>query len=61
MLVDRRRNGAALPGERGAISVEYVIILVFVGLAVIVGATLLGQNISDELSEAGARVTSEIP
>lgn len=46
--------------EGGAISVEYIIILVLIGLAVIVGATILGNAINTELSEAGDTVASQI-
>jgi Flp pilus assembly pilin Flp len=48
--------------DGGAVSVEYIVILVLIGLAVIAGATVLGRAINDELSEASTRVdTTLIP
>jgi Flp pilus assembly pilin Flp len=53
-LRDRYRD------ENGAISVEYIVILVLIGLAVIVGATILGQAINRELGEASTRVDTSL-
>ena len=46
--------------DGGAISVEYIVILVLIGLAVIVGATILGRAINAELSQASVNVDASL-
>lgn len=57
-MLDKVRDKLASHG--GAVSVEYIIIIVLIGLAVIAGATVLGQAINNELSEASTEVDSSL-
>jgi Flp pilus assembly pilin Flp len=47
--------------EDGVIATEYVIILVLVALAIILGATFLGTQINNKLSSAGNAVRDCVP
>lgn len=44
--------------EEGAAATEYIIIVLLIAIAIIVGATFLGNAINDRLSDVGASVTS---
>lgn len=44
--------------EEGATATEYVFLLVFIALAIIVGAGLLGTAINDRFSTAATSVTT---
>ena len=47
--------------EDGVIATEYIIMLVLVALAIIAGATYLGIQINDKLSDTGDLVTDVAP
>ena len=47
--------------EDGVIATEYIIMLVLVALAIIGGATYLGAQINDKLSDTGDLVTDVAP
>jgi pilus assembly protein Flp/PilA len=42
--------------ENGAVATEYALLLVFVALAIIVGATALGVAINNRLNEAASTI-----
>jgi Flp pilus assembly pilin Flp len=44
-------------GEEGATATEYIVLLVFIALAIIIGATLLGGAINNAFTRAGTRVS----
>jgi Flp pilus assembly pilin Flp len=44
-------------GEEGATATEYVVLLVFIALAIIIGATLLGIGINSAFTRASTRVS----
>jgi pilus assembly protein Flp/PilA len=44
-------------GEEGATATEYIILLVFIALAIIVGATFLGGAINGAFNRAGTQVS----
>ena len=46
--------------DGGAVSVEYIVIIVLIGLAVIAGATVLGRAINQELSQASTEVDNSL-
>jgi pilus assembly protein Flp/PilA len=46
--------------ERGATATEYALLIVFIALAIAVGANTLGQNISTLFSNIGTEI-SKIP
>ena len=46
--------------EEGATATEYIILLVFIALAIIIGATFLGEQINAAFNRAGGRVTAEV-
>ena len=46
--------------DGGAVSVEYIVIIVLIGLAVIAGATVLGNAINNELSQASEEVDTSL-
>ena len=50
-----------LENEDGVIATEYIIMLVLVALAIILGATFLGVQINNKLSDAGSSVTNIAP
>jgi Flp pilus assembly pilin Flp len=50
-----------LENEDGVIATEYIIMLVLVALAIIAGATYLGLQINQKLSDAGDSVTTLVP
>jgi Flp pilus assembly pilin Flp len=50
-----------LENEDGVIATEYIIMLVLVALAIIAGATYLGIQINNKLSDAGNQVTNVAP
>jgi Flp pilus assembly pilin Flp len=50
-----------LENEDGVIATEYIIMLVLVALAIILGATFLGIQINNKLSAAGSSVTNIAP
>ena len=45
-----------LKDETGASAAEYVLILALVGLAIVAGATLLGKNMDQAMSDAAAKM-----
>jgi pilus assembly protein Flp/PilA len=45
-----------LENEDGVIAVEYIIMLVLVALAIVVGAGILGTAINNKLTSAASRV-----
>lgn len=51
----------AVREEGGAIATEYIIILVVVALAIVAGATVLGNAINDRLNATGGQVTDLTP
>ena len=46
-----------IKSERGAVSAEYAILVVFVALVIIAGATLLGIAINNKLTDAANTLT----
>jgi pilus assembly protein Flp/PilA len=44
--------------ERGATATEYAVLIVFVALAIAVGANLLGNDLSNLFSEIGASLAN---
>jgi pilus assembly protein Flp/PilA len=52
-LIDRFRRD-----ERGATATEYALLIVFVALAIAVGANTLGQNISTLFSKIGTQLST---
>jgi Flp pilus assembly pilin Flp len=52
---------SGLENEDGVIATEYVIMLVLVALAIILGATFLGAQINAKLSSAGNAVRDCVP
>jgi pilus assembly protein Flp/PilA len=44
--------------ERGATATEYALLIVFIALAIAVGANTLGQNISTLFSNIGTQIAS---
>lgn len=49
--------GLSVRDEEGAVATEYIVLLVFIALAIIVGATLLGTTINQAFDDA----CSDIP
>lgn len=47
--------------ERGATATEYAMLIVFIALAVAVGATALGGGINDLFGKIGAELTAATP
>ncbi len=47
--------------ERGATATEYALLIVFVALAIAVGAQTLGSNISDLFSKIGTQFSTINP
>jgi pilus assembly protein Flp/PilA len=47
--------------ERGASATEYAMLIVFIALAVAVGATALGGGINDLFNKVGAELTAVTP
>lgn len=47
--------------ERGATGTEYAMLIVFLALAIAVGANLLGQGISNLFSQIGTSISSINP
>lgn len=47
--------------ERGATATEYAMLIIFIGLAIAGGATLLGNNINNLFSALGASISSLMP
>jgi len=47
--------------ERGATATEYALLIVFVALAIAVGANVLGKGVSDLFSTIGASLSSITP
>jgi Flp pilus assembly pilin Flp len=45
--------------ESGVSAVEYVLLLALVGTALIVGASLLGDEVANELTETGGCIASD--
>ncbi len=45
--------------ESGISSVEYVLLLALIGSAIIVGASLLGDEVGNELTETAACIASD--
>ena len=45
--------------ESGISSVEYVLLLALIGSAIIVGASLLGDSIANELNETALCISSD--
>jgi Flp pilus assembly pilin Flp len=45
-------------GEEGATATEYIILLVFIALAIIAGAIILGGAINGAFSGAGSKVAT---
>lgn len=45
--------------EEGATATEYVVLLVFIALAIIVGATFLGGSLNTVFNDAGTQLTDE--
>ena len=50
-----------LRGDDGVVATEYIIVLVLVALAVVAGATYLGIQVNNKLSEAGNLVRDCVP
>jgi pilus assembly protein Flp/PilA len=46
--------------ENGVTAIEYGLMAALVGLAVVTGATALGQDLSDAFTEIGKRLTNAI-
>jgi len=44
--------------ERGATATEYALLIVFIALAIAVGANILGQNISTLFSNIGTEISN---
>jgi len=44
--------------ERGATATEYALLIVFIALAIAVGANILGQNISSLFSTIGTEISN---
>jgi pilus assembly protein Flp/PilA len=47
---------ARIKSERGAVSAEYAILVVFIALVIIVGATALGIAINNKLNDAATTI-----
>jgi pilus assembly protein Flp/PilA len=47
--------------DEGATATEYIVLLVFIALAIIVGAGVLGTALNDKFDDAGDRITNEVP
>ena len=45
-----------IKNERGANLVEYVFLLVFIALVVVVAVTLLGEKVSEKFSDASVKL-----
>ena len=45
--------------ESGISSVEYVLLLALIGSAIIIGASLLGDSVANELNETAACIASD--
>jgi pilus assembly protein Flp/PilA len=45
--------------DEGATATEYIVLLVFIAIAIIVGATLFGEALNGVFGEAGERVELE--
>ena len=52
-LIDRFRRD-----DRGATATEYALLIVFIALAIAVGANILGQNISTLFSNIGTEISN---
>jgi pilus assembly protein Flp/PilA len=50
-----------LGDERGATATEYALLIVFVALAIAVGAQVLGQSINNLFSQIGSYISSITP
>lgn len=50
-----------LKDETGASAAEYVLILALVGLAIVVGATALGNSMNKAMSDTATKITGYIP
>jgi Flp pilus assembly pilin Flp len=46
-----------IKSERGAVSAEYAILVVFIALVIIIGATALGIAINNKLNDAASTLT----
>lgn len=57
-MKNRKLGLANSKKQKGSVAVEYMILVVFIGLVVAAGAALLGGAISDKFTEIGGSVTS---
>jgi pilus assembly protein Flp/PilA len=48
-----------IKSERAAVSAEYAILVVFIALVIIIGATALGIAINNKLNDAAETLTGE--
>ena len=54
------RVHARIKSERGAVSAEYAILVVFIALVIIAGATALGIAINSKLDDAATTIDGEV-
>jgi Flp pilus assembly pilin Flp len=54
------RGAARRRGEEGATATEYLVLVVFIALAIIAGATLFGETLNGVFDDAGAELESGV-